>query len=64
KPLSYIVLLSLDGMFSIWTMILQIIGYKVLDDVQWLKIILINILSYSICLGIIAWALTTFFHPV
>lgn len=63
KPFSYIILLCLDGMLSIWTIILQFVGYKVLDDAQWLKIILINLLSFGICIGIIAWALITFVHP-
>jgi len=63
KPVSYIILLCLDGMLSIWTIVLQLVGYKVLDDVQWLKIILINLLSFCVCIGIIAWVLTTFVHP-
>jgi len=57
KPTSYVLLLLLDGTFTLWSLLLFLIGVKKLLDVQWVKAAVIYAASLGIYAGIIAGAL-------
>ena len=45
KPMSYILLMILDGTFTAWSFVLLFVGIKALLDVPWLKVCRIVLLS-------------------
>jgi hypothetical protein len=51
KPTSYDVLLALDGLFLVWTLVLQHLGLRVLLEAGWVKTLLVQVVP----LGIVAW---------
>jgi len=51
KPFSYIVLLVLDGLFSLWTLFLLWKGVKILTDKGWIFNSLILLVSLSVLVG-------------
>jgi hypothetical protein len=45
KPASYILLLSLDGIFALWSIMLLFIGMKTLLDISWARTLNMTLLS-------------------
>jgi hypothetical protein len=60
KPLSYILLIGLDGLFSLWTVSLCVVGAKVLLGTHWLRAGLIVLISLAI-LGVCFWVVMKLF---
>jgi hypothetical protein len=53
KPVSYSVLIGIDGFFTLWTLMLLLIGLKVAFTTSWLKATFIAVVSLFV-LGIIS----------
>lgn len=60
KPISAIFLFGLDGVCVLWTVILNIIGMKMLYQSNWMKTILLVLLSLIVMTGLILFALMPF----
>ena len=54
KPVSYIVILSLDGMCALWTIVLLATGMKVLLDSGWKRAWAVAFISLLIFFGLLA----------
>ncbi|MBI4546396.1 MAG: YIP1 family protein [Ignavibacteriae bacterium] len=52
KPVSYVILLILDGIFTLWSLLLLWVGIKVLLDSSWMKALSVMLISLVIILGI------------
>ena len=64
KPLSYIVLIGLDGAFTLWSLMLLLIGITVLLDGKWLKSVTIAFLALCLVVGISVAILRIMFPQV
>ncbi|HEV8538964.1 MAG TPA: YIP1 family protein [Bacteroidota bacterium] len=62
KPASYIILLGLDGLLSLWSLLLLVIGMKILINGSWTRSIFVVVVS-GILLTVIAAALIIRFVP-
>jgi len=58
KPVVYVTLLILHGLFVLWNVILLVVGFRMLFDTSWIKTIAIG----TIAIGILGGCLYEIFH--
>lgn len=59
KPFSYVIILGLDGLCALWTVILFVMGMRVLLDSGWRKAILVALCSLLAYFGLITGVMLT-----
>ena len=60
KPVSYVVLMGLDGIFTLWSLVLLLTGIKILLNVRWVRACVLMLVSLSITIAGIAGLLHVF----
>lgn len=60
KPLSYIILLGLDGIFAAWTLVLLFVGMKTMYNESWLATGVRVVISLVVVSGAVALAVSHF----
>ena len=57
KPVSYIILMTLDGVTIIWSIFLMVIGIRILGDMKMVKAILISLITVVVSMFILLFLL-------
>jgi len=61
KPFSYVALLVLDGIFTLWTLILISIGFRTLTGRRWIEAAVYELIAIGLLSGLIYWLYKMFF---